>query len=201
MNFTNPIYLNNNKIFLGNNLDINDPYLNVIPTISSATIKNLLEDVIANNIDVQIKASANGKPLLNFLKEELTFIEAGGGLVQNTAGAYLCIYRNDKWDLPKGKLEKGETIGQCALREVEEETGATDLVLGEFITSTYHLYKMKGNFVLKQTYWYNMHCPIQPLVAQAEEGITKVEWIAKENLKSVMENTFRNILIVLEFIQ
>ncbi|MBQ1219456.1 MAG: NUDIX domain-containing protein, partial [Bacteroidales bacterium] len=87
---------------------------------------------------------------------EFNQINAGGGLVRNLAGEYLLIFRNGKWDLPKGKQEAGEDIKVTAVREVEEECGIDSLELGNLLCVTHHTYRMNGEFMLKHTFWYNM---------------------------------------------
>ena len=125
-------------------------------------------------------------------------IIAAGGIVKNEEGAILMIFRRGKWDLPKGKLDKGETMKECAIREVREETGLKDVVLGERLLRTWHIYTGYGNHVLKQTTWYNMDCPKnQKLVPQTEEDIEKIAWYKKEEWPTVLENTFRSIEDVL----
>src|SRR5687768_10305781 len=80
-------------------------------------------------------------------------IDAGGGVVVNENGDVLMIYRRGKWDLPKGKLDEGEDIAECALREVSEETGLQKLELKEKICDTYHIYSQYGQNLLKHTAW------------------------------------------------
>ncbi|MFQ8804791.1 MAG: NUDIX hydrolase [Alistipes indistinctus] len=84
------------------------------------------------------------------------FIEAGGGVTADPQGNLLLIFRNGRWDLPKGKLEPGERIEDCAVREVGEECGLSGLQLGAFVAHTYHCYRMHGEWVLKRTSWYRM---------------------------------------------
>lgn len=121
-------------------------------------------------------------------------VEAGGGLVASPKGEVLMIFRNGRWDLPKGKLEPGEEIAQCAVREVEEECGITGLKLGRLITRTYHLYELEGRWILKRTTWYAMENDGNgELVPQAEEGITDIRWIAPDNLCSYVEDTYCTI--------
>lgn len=121
-------------------------------------------------------------------------VEAGGGLVSSPRGEILMIYRNGRWDLPKGKLEPGEEIAECAVREVEEECGIAGLKLGKLLTRTYHLYELHGKWVLKRTTWYAMaNDGAEELVPQTEEGITDIRWIAPDNLHSYIENTYSTI--------
>jgi 8-oxo-dGTP pyrophosphatase MutT (NUDIX family) len=136
-----------------------------------------------------------------FLKEiakSVTLIKAAGGLVENEYGEYLFIYRNDKWDLPKGKIEKLEGTREAAVREVEEECGIKVSRLEDKICKTYHSYIYKGEVVLKKTYWFNMRCRGQNnLKPQKEEGITDVRWFKKEDISPIVENTFPSIMDVL----
>jgi 8-oxo-dGTP pyrophosphatase MutT (NUDIX family) len=128
-------------------------------------------------------------------------IKAGGGLVRNGEGELLLIFRRGKWDLPKGKLDEGETIEACALREVEEETGVKHLALGELISVTWHEYfdKWVGEDVIKETHWFKMDVAGVPaLVPQTEEDITSIEWTKKSDLPKRMEQSYITIIDVLE---
>lgn len=121
-------------------------------------------------------------------------MEAAGGLVASPRGEVLMIFRYGRWDLPKGKLEVGEEIPECAVREVEEECGITGLRLGRLLTRTYHLYELNGRWLLKRTTWFSMTnagtCTLSP---QTEEGITDIRWIAQDNLCSYLESTYATI--------
>lgn len=122
-------------------------------------------------------------------------IEAAGGVIVNNEQKVLFIYRNDKWDLPKGKLDKGEKKEAAALREVEEECGITGHSLREALSPTWHVYEHKGAMVLKITYWYIMDYPgNETPTPQLEEGITKIEWRAKNNVSDILENTYQSII-------
>jgi 8-oxo-dGTP pyrophosphatase MutT (NUDIX family) len=141
----------------------------------------------------------DAKALLKRIRKSTTVIKAAGGLVKNTEGNYLFIYRNGKWDIPKGKLEKGEKPKEGAVREVEEECGITITKCGKKIISTYHTYSMKGEVVLKKTYWYNMkYRGAEKLKPQVEEGITEVRWFNKTHMDAIKANTFPSIMDVLE---
>jgi 8-oxo-dGTP pyrophosphatase MutT (NUDIX family) len=92
----------------------------------------------------------------NVFCSKFRLIHAGGGVVYNSNNEVLMIFRNDKWDLPKGKQEENETIESCALREVEEECGITNLILKEKIIDTYHTYEQDNIQFLKKTSWFKM---------------------------------------------
>jgi len=125
-------------------------------------------------------------------------IEAGGGVLRNEQGEFLVIKRNGIWDLPKGKLEKGEDFQTAALREVEEETGLTGVQLVEPLISTYHTYHLKGKRILKKTKWFDMYYggSAKP-VLQSEEGISDYRWAVPGQSGFIRENTFASILDVL----
>ncbi len=141
----------------------------------------------------------DARKMLKSIIKQTTLIEAAGGLVKQQDKRYLFIYRNDKWDLPKGKLEKGETPKEGAVREVEEECGIKISKCGKRICKTYHTYLLKGEVVLKRTYWYKMTYKGKgTLKPQTEEGITEVRWFKKAEIQTVAGNTFPSIMDVLE---
>ncbi|MDR0687240.1 MAG: NUDIX domain-containing protein [Prevotellaceae bacterium] len=111
-------------------------------------------------------------------------VEAAGGLVKNSAGEYLMIFRNGRWDLPKGKREEGESMEQAAVREVMEECGISRLTLQGLLVATYHTYALQGVDVLKKTCWYAMTCSGKQrrLRPQAEEGIEAAEFLPAEKV-------------------
>ncbi|MGS2739131.1 NUDIX hydrolase [Sinomicrobium sp. M5D2P17] len=132
--------------------------------------------------------------LLQKLLEKLPLVVAAGGLVTNAKNEVLFIYRNGKWDLPKGKLEKKESIEEAAIREVEEETGIKKLKLGPLLQKTYHIFKRNGVYKLKETYWYAMSSTFTgKFKAQCEEGIEKVEWKSPEEVSEALQNSYANI--------
>lgn len=128
-----------------------------------------------------------------------TKIVAAGGIVSNEENKILFQFRRRKWDLPKGKLEEGESIEECAVREVEEETGLQNIKLGKLIGVTNHFYKEKGQEVEKETHWFEMKVSgNQELVPQLEEDITDLKWVSKHELKEYYSNTFKNIIDIVE---
>ncbi len=134
----------------------------------------------------------------HFIKR-FPLVEAAGGLVEHKNGSFLFIYRNDKWDLPKGKIEKQEIIFEGAIREVSEETGVRGLTLVRPLSSTYHVYKANGRFKLKKTYWFLMSTEAEtPLVPQLEENIEKAVWVQKSEIPTLLKNAYENIKILFE---
>lgn len=130
-------------------------------------------------------------------------IEAAGGIVNRPNGDILFIKRLGKWDLPKGKMEKGESREDSAIREIEEETGLRNVVLKDFINTTYHIYtERNGDSVLKCTHWFEMFFDGEDTSKpQTEEGITEVAWKNTSQIENeVFPSTFKNIkLIIKEF--
>lgn len=126
-------------------------------------------------------------------------IKAAGGVVKNNKDETLFIFRLGKWDLPKGKIEKGEKIEQAAIREVEEECGISQLTILNYIKDTYHIYELNDALVLKQSTWFKMQTSdTSQLVPQIEENITDAQWLNNEEIKTkVLKNTYASIKEVL----
>jgi 8-oxo-dGTP pyrophosphatase MutT (NUDIX family) len=136
----------------------------------------------------------NIKKLWEIFTKKFPIIDAAGGLVERSDDKFLFIYRNNKWDLPKGGVEKKELIIEAAQREVKEETGLADLIVINKIGETYHIFKKGKNFRLKRTYWFKMKSDYQgELFPQEEEGITSVEWINKKRIPEILKNSYENI--------
>lgn len=126
------------------------------------------------------------------------WIEAAGGLVQKDC-SFLVIERFGYWDLPKGKIEKDEIPEIAAVREIEEECGIQKPTIDSFLCTTFHTYVFQGRNVLKKNWWYLLnYTGTDILTPQLEEDITSVQWIKKENIEKVKQNTYPSILEVLE---
>ncbi len=130
-------------------------------------------------------------------KSNFKFISAAGGLVLNTQKEFLFIFRNGKWDLPKGRIEKGEQIKETALREVEEECGISQLTLGEFLITTYHIFFHNNQSKLKETHWFKMETKSnEVLIPQQEEGISIAMFKNKKEALKALQNSYANIHLV-----
>ncbi len=124
--------------------------------------------------------------LFEDLKSLVMWIPAAGGVIENKDGQILLIFRKGYWDLPKGKLDSQETSKGAAVRECEEETGLSNLLLGKKIYETWHLYREKNNQrALKKTKWFAIQYNGDQLpIPQHEEGITEILWTTPENALS-----------------
>lgn len=128
------------------------------------------------------------------LKSWFSSVKAAGGVVINEKGELLVIKRHGLWDLPKGKVEKGEEKRMAAVREVEEECGISDLSIITKLTKTYHTYRFKEKDVLKTTHWYAMkYSGNETLTPQFEEDITEVKWIKKIEIPSILDTTYESL--------
>jgi 8-oxo-dGTP pyrophosphatase MutT (NUDIX family) len=122
-------------------------------------------------------------------------VKAAGGLVKNEKEQYLFIHRRGSWDLPKGKIEKGESKRTAAIREVEEETGLKKMVIISRIGVTRHTYRSNvGRRLIKKSYWYLIEAPRQPLTPQLAEDIIEAKWLSLKTFFNVKRRVYPNIL-------
>jgi 8-oxo-dGTP pyrophosphatase MutT (NUDIX family) len=142
----------------------------------------------------------NLEELLSGFKKEFVVIQAGGGFIYaENEEDILMIFRRGKWDLPKGKLDPEEKIEECALREVEEETGLQNLSLKQLLCTTYHTYHQNGDFILKESFWFLMITPReQVLTPQLDEDIEKCEWVHFSKITPYLDNSFPAIIDVVQ---
>jgi 8-oxo-dGTP pyrophosphatase MutT (NUDIX family) len=134
------------------------------------------------------------KKLLKHLHKKLPLVIAAGGLVINNKQEYLFIHRNGKWDLPKGKMDKNETVADTAVRETMEETGVQDLIINKYLGATYHIFDWRENSKIKLTHWYVMSTNhTGSLVPQENEGIEQATWLSKEDAVNALKVSYENI--------
>ncbi len=132
--------------------------------------------------------------MFRHLKKHFKYVEAAGGVVRNSENKLLFIRRWNIWDLPKGKLNKHEDIRQCALREVEEETGVLELHITGTLPSSYHFYFYKEALFLKKIYWFLMDTSYTgALKPQLEEDITEVKWLGLSQCRQAFGETYRSL--------
>ena len=146
-------------------------------------IDEFLFDPSNDNIKI---VSSDLNSLLELFKSKFYYIEAAGGFIEKD-NEILFIHRQGIWDLPKGKLEKGETIKNAAIRECEEECGIKQLSITKQLSSSFHLYKYKKGFALKQSYWFYMKSDYsKKLTPQIEEDIDEVKWFSKHEIETII---------------
>jgi 8-oxo-dGTP pyrophosphatase MutT (NUDIX family) len=196
MSFIQKIYYNNKPLILANNEKSNKTFAEY----------SVLMGASANNFNEAIRLldrkDTKGVLLIDESREQIEKellwafypLHSGGGVVLNETGDVLMIFRRGRWDLPKGKLDEGEDIEQCAVREVIEETGLKTVEIKHKIGNTLHIYPMAGKLILKHTAWYLMQGSAkEPLLPQAEENIEKVMWVKPSGISCLLQNSFETI--------
>ncbi len=191
------VYYDNKKISIG--LDKGETTQNQVlvnyEKRNVETLKVAIQDFLKPSNGKSLFVQTNSvSDVFEELKKEFHFIEAAGGLIQNK-DKYLFIKRLGKWDLPKGKLNKGETIEHAAIRECEEDCAVTGLTILNPLPDTYHIYEYKKGYALKVSYWFHMETSSnKELKPQTEENIEEVRWLSVDEVKSiVLKNTYITI--------
>ncbi|HZW78548.1 MAG TPA: NUDIX domain-containing protein [Flavobacteriaceae bacterium] len=191
------VFVKDIPIILSTQKNIGEPYTTY--PLEETRFKKLVRRIFSGEKLYVNIYHRNPEKLEHFLRRKIKAVEAAGGVVYNDMGDVLFIRRNKKWDLPKGKIEKGESIEEAAIREVEEETGIKDLVLNDFIMTTYHVFTRDNKFRLKITHWYRMHSNYKGAFSpQIDEGIKKVKWKNKEKVKEALQDSYGNIKLLFE---
>jgi len=201
------IYFDDKPLFLCDAIDgVIEPYIHhddavFIDELNSHTVKAMIHEMQQPKVHAGIFLHDDLSSLRKEFFKKFTVIQAAGGAVINGKDQLLMIFRRGKWDLPKGKLDKGESIEACALREVKEETGLSRISSSGLLTTTYHTYHEGTRFVLKESFWYRMTAENgQELIPQTEEDITEIEWVTPDELDSRLANTFPSIIDVVNLL-
>lgn len=191
------VFVNDKPLFLTNEIVKETDFQMFL--LESIDIEQLIVKMFSNKIQKAYLYYPDEKEMLKKLKEKIPVQKAGGGLVYNPNGEVLFIFRNGKWDLPKGGIEKGEEIEYTALREVEEETGVSHLLITKKLQKTYHIFKRNGKYKLKITHWFEMTTTFQGTPEpQLEEGIEKVAWLNPAQIQQALKNSYENIKLLFE---
>ncbi|WP_432671278.1 NUDIX hydrolase [Flavobacterium sp. SM2513] len=191
------VFVNDKPLFLTNEIVKETDFQLFL--LESADIKQVIVKIFQNKIQKAYLYHPDEKEIMKTLKTKIPVQKAGGGLVYNAKNEVLFIFRNGKWDLPKGGTEKGEAIEDTAMREVEEETGVGNLEIVEKLQKTYHIFKRNGTLKLKITHWFEMRTSFDGIPeGQAEEGIEKVAWLNPEEIKEALKNSYENIKLLFD---
>ena len=199
------IYFNDKPLFLCNEIDhIIQPYVHhddavFIDELNSHTVKTVIHEMELAKVHAGVFYHTDLEELKKAFFKKFSRIQAAGGLVQSEKGELLFIFRRGKWDLPKGKLDKGEKLETCALREVKEETGLTQLSLGPVLGVTYHTYHEGSKHILKESHWWTMSAKgNEKLRPETEEDITDIKWVKKTDLSKFIANSYALIADLLK---
>ena len=189
------VFVNDKPLFLTNTIAKETDFQLFL--LESIDIEQLIIKIFQNKVQKAYLYHPDEKIILKMMKEKIPVCKAGGGLVYNKEGHVLFIFRNGKWDLPKGGMEKNEKITATAIREVEEETGVSDLSISCDLQKTYHVFKRNGKYKLKITQWYEMQSTFEgPTIPQTKEGIEKAVWLNPEQIKEALNNSYENIKLL-----
>jgi ADP-ribose pyrophosphatase YjhB (NUDIX family) len=189
------VFVNDCLIILTENKNISTKLLKV--DFNSCVIEKIIQELFQSKEEGICLVCSDLKRSWKQFKSHFKIEKAAGGKVLNKTNDVLFIYRFDKWDLPKGKLEKGESKKQCAIREVEEECGISNLLIQDKLETTYHIFERNEKIILKITYWYLMSTNYNGvLTPQIEEGIEQVVFKNEAAIKQALKNTYGNIQLL-----
>ena len=197
------IYVHNKPLFLVDNITaevdeyVHRPNTLFIDELDSAAVRTMLQQLEKAAFYAGVFLHSNLEELIEAFKSKFTVIQAAGGLVYTKTNDILLIFRKGKWDLPKGKLDDGEDMENCALREIKEETGVDNLQIEKPLQVTYHTYYENARHILKESHWFLVKAKRRSaLTPQTEEDIEKCEWVLLENLPTYTSNMHASIIDV-----
>lgn len=201
------IYFNEKPLFLCDVVDDEiQPYIHhddavFIDELNTHTVKAMIHEMEQDKIHAGVFFHPDLEELKKAFYKKFTIVQAAGGLVQNENQEVLLIFRRGKWDLPKGKLDTGETLESCAVREVEEETGLRNITGVSPLIITHHTYHEGARFILKESHWYKMKVKgPQTLVPQVTEEIHEIKWVSPGNLEKYYSVSYPSVADVLKLV-
>jgi len=199
------IYFDKKPLFLCDQIDdVIEPFVHhddavFIDELDSHTIKSMIHEMQLEKIHAGVFFHDDLEALRKAFFKKFTLVRAAGGLVKNESDQALMIFRRGKWDLPKGKLDPGESLEDCAVREVQEETGLKNVKLIKPLLVTYHTYHEGTKFILKESHWFLMESSAtENLRPQTEEDIQEIRWVPRNELNRYMPDAFPSVIDVLE---
>ena len=195
------VYFNKRKIILWektleleikvDNLEIEEPFLHKCNDRMSNILNTFFEREGIKEISFE---HYDFEKLFNDFKSHFKYIEAAGGLVRNLKNELLVIHRLGVPDLPKGKIDAGESPEEAAIREVTEECGINNLLIISETEPSYHIYYLNDKKILKKTYWFHMkYSGNEKLIPQKKESIVNVEWCNKDLLTKYKNKTYTSL--------
>jgi len=189
------IYINNNPLILLDFSDVecDEVSTNIYENPNIQTINEVVSELEKGLIDSAVLKSERLDDMLNSVRTQFELIDAAGGIVKNSNGETLMIFRRGMWDLPKGKVEQEESTEETAIREVKEECGIESLEIVKELIPTYHTYEMNGTKYLKTTYWFEMRSDDEDLKPQIEEDISTVKWMNQLELEGIVGDTYNSL--------
>ena len=197
------IYVQNKPLFLVDSIGkeieeyVHRPDILFIDKLNFSSINTMLQQLEQGDFYAGVFLHPNLSELLDAFKSNLIVIKAAGGMVYTKDKELLLIFRKGKWDLPKGKIDEGEDLETCALREIKEETGAIALEIQKPLQVTYHTYYEGEKHILKESHWFLIKTTTRSaLQPQTEENIEKCEWVALDKVSSYMNNMHASIIDV-----
>jgi len=189
------VFVNDVPLILSTKKDLGENYVSL--PIKKVRIKRIIKKISKGELLYVNLYHEKEEKLLKHLYKKLRVVTAAGGMVLNDKDEILFIYRKKRWDLPKGKTEKNETIEASAIREVEEETGVEGLKVTKFLQKTYHIFKRKGRYRLKVTHWYEMRTSYDgELRPETKEGIEKAKWKDLKKSQKALQKSYANIKLL-----
>ncbi len=189
------VFVNDIPIILSTKKEIGENY-SAFP-IKTVKLKKIIQQIIDGELLYVNLYHEKEEKLLKHLLKKLRVVTAAGGMVFNEDKEILFIYRNKRWDLPKGRTEKNEGLEESAIREVMEETGVQDLEIVRFMSKTYHIFKRKDKYRLKVTHWYEMKTTFKgELVPEHSEGIKKAKWKNFAKSQKALTKSYANIKLL-----
>lgn len=198
------IYFDDKPLFLCDQVDETvEPYVHhddavFIDELDTHTVKTMLHEMDQPKVHAGVFLHPDLDVLKKAFFKKFVLVKAAGGLVTNEKNEWLLIFRRGKWDLPKGKLDAGEKLSECALREVTEETGLQQIKLQKQLTTTWHTYHEGTRFILKESHWFRMKVKgDQHLVPQTEEDISEIRWVKPSGLEEYLPHCYASVRDVL----
>ncbi len=189
------VFVNDIPLILSTKKDFGENYVSL--PIKKVRIKRIIKKISNGELLYVNLYHEKEEKLLKHLFKKLRVVTAAGGMVLNDKDEILFIYRKKRWDLPKGKTEKNESIESSAIREVEEETGVKGLKVTKFLQKTYHIFKRKGRYRLKVTHWYEMRTSYDgELRPETKEGIEKAKWKDLKKSQKALQKSYANIKLL-----